>query len=69
VKLLTGLHSRGKLLFMPAIIKLGCKKMTVANTLAYKNTATITIVKSLVAQAPGACTINPNGSIMYGKWT
>ncbi len=53
VELLTGLDSSGKLLVLPAIIRLGWKKMAVANTLAYETTATITVVKSFVIHAHG----------------
>jgi hypothetical protein len=38
---------------MPKNIRLGYKLPTLANTLAFYNTATITAVKSFIVQAPG----------------
>jgi hypothetical protein len=45
-------HS-GSFLVLPTNIRLGCKSMQVANTLAYYDTAIITAVKSFIVQAPG----------------
>ncbi len=40
---------------MPADIRQGQKLLTLTNTLAYYDMATITTVKRLIVQAPGAC--------------
>jgi hypothetical protein len=59
VEHLTKLHSIGRLLSLPANIRLRWKGMAVANTLAYYVTATITAVKIFIVQAPGkANTLN-----------
>ncbi len=50
---LTKLHSNGRLLALPANIRLRWKSMAVANTLAYYIKATITAVKSFIVQAAG----------------
>ncbi len=42
---LIGLHSIGKLLALPANIRLGWKQIAVTNTLAYYDAATITAFK------------------------
>jgi hypothetical protein len=39
--------------------------MEVANTLAYYNTATITAVKSIKGQAPGAFTVKLFTAVIY----
>ncbi len=49
-----GLHSNGRLLALPANVRLGWKGRPFTNTLAYYNIATITTVKSFIAQTPGA---------------
>jgi hypothetical protein len=53
VEHLSKLHSNGRLLALPANIRLRWKGMAVANTLAYYITATITAVKSFIVQALG----------------
>ncbi len=53
VELLMGLHSNGRLLPLPANIRLGWKSMANSNTLAYYDRATITDVKSFIVQPPG----------------
>jgi hypothetical protein len=50
VEHLTKLHSNGRLLALPANIRLRWKLMAVANTLAYYITATITAVKNFIVQ-------------------
>ncbi len=50
---LTKLHSNGRLLSLPANIRLGWKSMQVANTLAYYYTTLITAVKSFIVKAAG----------------
>jgi hypothetical protein len=47
----TGLHS-GRLLLLPANIRLGWKRFAVANTLAYYDTETIMPVKGFIALVP-----------------
>jgi hypothetical protein len=51
-------------LVLPTNTRLKWKSMQVANTLAYYDTAIITVVKSFIVQAPGACTINLFTSII-----
>jgi hypothetical protein len=46
-----GLHSNGRLVVMLTNIRLGWKRMEVANTLAYYNTATLAASKSFIVQA------------------
>jgi hypothetical protein len=53
VEHLTKLHFNGRLLALPANIRLRWKLMAVACTLAYYVTATITAVKSFIVKAPG----------------
>jgi hypothetical protein len=48
------LHYNGKLLAIPINIRLEWKWIAVVNTVAYCDTATITVVKSFIVQAPGA---------------
>jgi hypothetical protein len=50
----TGLHPNGRIIALPANIRLGRKLMAVSNTLAYYDTATITAVKSFIIQTPGS---------------
>jgi hypothetical protein len=45
-------HSNSRLLALPANIKLGWKRMSVVNALAYYIPATITTVKSFILQGP-----------------
>jgi len=52
VKSPTGLHPNGRLLALPANIRLGQKLMAVANTLAYCDRATITPKKVFVVKTP-----------------
>jgi hypothetical protein len=66
VKHLTKLHSNGRLLALPANIRLRWKSMAVANILAYYVTATITAVKSFIVQATGACTKKLFTAVIYG---
>ena len=47
-----GLHSNGGLLAVFANIRLVRKRMEVANTIAYNDTATITAIKSFIVQGP-----------------
>jgi hypothetical protein len=47
------LHCNGRLIVLPANIRLGWKLMEVANTQAYYDMATITAVKSFMVQVPG----------------
>jgi hypothetical protein len=47
VEPLAGLHSNGRLIALPTNIRLGWKKMEKANTLAYYDTAIITVIKVL----------------------
>ncbi len=49
---LKGLHFNGMLLAFPANIRLGWKRMAMANTLAYNNTATNIALKSFIVQTP-----------------
>ncbi len=51
VRTVTELHSNGRLLTVLTNIKKGGGEMAVANTLAYYYTATITAIKSFIAQA------------------
>jgi hypothetical protein len=44
----------GRLLALPTNVKLGWDRMAVANTLAYYDEATITAVKTFIAQTSGA---------------
>jgi hypothetical protein len=46
-------HSNGRLLALPAYIKLGWKWLTGANTLAYYDSAIIKAIKCFLVQAPG----------------
>jgi len=48
-----GLHYNGRLLALLANIRLKWKKIVMAKTLAYYDTATIKAVKSLIIQALG----------------
>jgi hypothetical protein len=45
------LHCNGKLIALPANIKMGWKWMAVSNTIAYYNTGTITATKSFIVLA------------------
>jgi hypothetical protein len=47
------LYSNGRLLALPTIIRLIWKGREVANTLAYYNTAKITVVKRFIVQVHG----------------
>ncbi len=47
VEPIMGLHNKGHLLSLPINIRLGCKWITVTNTLAYYDTDLITAVKFL----------------------
>jgi len=49
----TRLHSNDRLLAMPAKIRLGCRRPSVKNTLAYRSAGLITPVKSFTVLAPG----------------
>jgi hypothetical protein len=49
-----GLLSNAMLLTLHTNIRLGCKEIAVANTLAYYDTATITVVNSFIVQASGS---------------
>ncbi len=49
----TGLCTKSRLLIVPTNIRPGWKWQEVANTLAYYDTATITVVKSFIVQALG----------------
>jgi hypothetical protein len=53
VKFLQGLNRNGRLLALPANIRLQWKCTEVANPLAYYDTATITVVKSFKVKAFG----------------
>jgi hypothetical protein len=52
VKPLTGLHPNGRLPALPANIRLRWKLLALANAQAYYNTATNTVVKYFIVQAP-----------------
>ncbi len=52
------LHSNGRLLALPANIRLGWKSMTVSNTLTYYDTAKITAVKVLYYRPQSDKTVN-----------
>jgi hypothetical protein len=62
---LVGLNSNSWLPAVPAKIRQERKWLTVANTLAYYNTATITAVKSIIGQAPGAFTVKLFTDVIY----
>ncbi len=47
---LKGLFSKGRLIALPANIRLGLKWMGLANIVAYYEMVTITAVKSFIAQ-------------------
>jgi hypothetical protein len=49
VEYLIELHSNGRLLALPANIRLAWKRMAVASTLAYYVTATVMTVKGFIA--------------------
>jgi hypothetical protein len=50
---------------IPAKMRLGRKWLTVANTPAYYDTATITTVKCFTVKAPGANPIKPFTAVIY----
>ncbi len=55
----------------PANIKLGWKRLTVANTLAYFNTAIITALKGFIIDAPGGLIRNSQTrkvKLISDKW-
>jgi hypothetical protein len=49
----TGLHCKGRLIFLPVNIRLGWKWQTVKNTLAYYDVESITTVESFLVLAKG----------------
>ncbi len=53
MELLTGLHSKGRLLALPESIRPGWKILTMASTLAYHRRELIIGGKSFMIQAPG----------------
>jgi len=62
---LMGVHSSGRLLALPIIIRLRWKRMEVANTLAYYVIATMTTIESLIVQATGANVIRLFTAVSY----
>jgi hypothetical protein len=51
-ELLTGLHSRGRLLAFLKNIKQGWQRLAVTNTLAYYDAELSTVVKSSIVEGP-----------------
>ncbi len=51
---------------LPTNIRLGYKRMTVPNTLAYYDVAQNTTIKSFILQAPGACIIKLITAVING---
>jgi hypothetical protein len=48
VEPLTGLHSNGRLLALPANVRIRWKLIAASNNIAYNNTATITVKKHFI---------------------
>jgi hypothetical protein len=51
---------------LPANVRLGWKRMAVANTLAYYDTATIMAIKSFIVQATEPSVKKRYSSVIYG---
>jgi hypothetical protein len=63
----TGLHSKGRLLALPANISLGLNYLTLANTQAYQRTELITPVKVFITLEPEAQLITFDFLLAY-EW-